>query len=347
MKDLNNYTIEDFVQDLNFRKWVLGKLPKEDTFWEHWIKENPNNLFMIEEAKTLVIATQIEEIEAFEYAKIAGIEAILDNTNQKRKWLNSKSSIAIAASILLVLSTIYWTNSYNPSQINETIKSQETENKSPKSLFITLSDGTKVTLKKDSKIQVSNDFGNQKRVVYLIGEAFFEVKKDPLNPFLVYAGGIVTKVLGTSFTVRAYQNESKTSVAVKTGNVTVYQEKSIKQNNHPDQILLTPNQEAVFEKSNSKIVKTIVEKPIVLVRTNEILNFEYNETSIVKVFDQLQTAFGVKIVYDAELLAQCNLTASLSEESLFDKIAIICETIQAKYEIADGQIVIYAKGCRK
>lgn len=347
MKDLNNYTVEDFVQDLNFRKWVLGKLPKEDTFWEHWIKENPNNLFLIEEAKTLVIATQIEEIEAFEYAKIAGIEAILDNTNQKRKWFNSKSSIAIAASILLVLSTIWWTNSYNPSQINETIKSQETENKSSKSLFITLSDGTKVTLKKDSKIQVSKDFGNKKRAVYLIGEAFFEVKKDPLSPFLVYAGGIVTKVLGTSFTVRAYQNESKTSVAVKTGNVTVYQEKSIKQNNHPDQILLTPNQEAVFEKSNSKIVKTIVEKPIVLVRTNEILNFEYNETSIVKVFDQLQTAYGVKIVYDAELLAQCNLTASLSEESLFDKIAIICETIQAKYEIADGQIVIYAKGCRK
>ncbi len=347
MKHLNNYTIEDFVQDLNFRKWVLGKLPKEDTFWEHWIKKNPNNLFLIEEAKTLVIATQIEEIEAFEYAKIAGIEAILDNTNQKRKRFNSKSSIAIAASILLVLSTIWWINSYNPSQINETIKSQETENKSPKSLFITLSDGTKVTLKKDSKIQVSRDFGNQKRAVYLIGEAFFEVKKDPLNPFLVYAGGIVTKVLGTSFTVRAYQNESKTSVAVKTGNVTVYQEKSIKQNNHPDQILLTPNQEAVFEKSNSKIVKTIVEKPIVLVRTDEILNFEYNEISIVKVFDQLQTAFGVKIVYDAELLAQCNLTASLSEESLFDKIAIICETIQAKYEIADGQIVIYAKGCRK
>jgi hypothetical protein len=66
----------------------------------------------------------------------------------------------------------------------------------------------------------------------------------------------------------------------------------------------------------------------------------------VKVFDQLQTAFGVKIVHDAELLANCNLTASLSEESLFEKIDIICETIQAKYEIADGQIVIYAKGCK-
>jgi ferric-dicitrate binding protein FerR (iron transport regulator) len=94
----------------------------------------------------------------------------------------------------------------------------------------------------------------------------------------VYAGGIVTKVLGTSFTIRAYQNESKTSVAVKTGHVTVYQEKSIKQNNHPDQILLTPNQEAVFEKTVNKIVKTVVSKPIFLVNTAEIPNFEYNET---------------------------------------------------------------------
>ena len=67
---------------------------------------------------------------------------------------------------------------------------------------------------------------------------------------------------------------------------------------------------------------------------------------IVKVLGQLETAFGVKIIYDADILTQCNLTASLSEEPLFDKIAIICETIQARYEIADGQIVIYAKGCK-
>jgi ferric-dicitrate binding protein FerR (iron transport regulator) len=346
MKDFKKYTLEDFVQDLYFRKWVLGKLPKEDTFWESWIEENPSKHSILEEAKTLVIATQIEEIDDFEYAKTTGIQAILDQTNKKKKWINLKLSTAIAASILLVLFTIWWTKSYNLPLINETLKRQETENKSPKSLFITLSDGTKVTLKKDSKIQVSKDFGNQKRVVYLTGEAFFEVNKDPLNPFLVYAGGIVTKVLGTSFTIRAYQNESKTSVAVKTGHVTVYQEKSIKQNNHPDQILLTPNQEAVFEKTVNKIVKTVVSKPIFLVNTAEIPNFEYNETSIVKVFDQLQTAFGVKIVHDAELLANCNLTASLSEESLFEKIDIICETIQAKYEIADGQIVIYAKGCK-
>ena len=346
MKDFRKYTLEDFVQDLHFRKWVFGKLPKEDTFWEDYITENTNKQSVFEEAKTLVIATEIEEIKGFESMKDVAIKAILANTNKNNRRFSSKFIIAIAASVLLVFTTIWLINRYTPSLKNEQLNRQETENKSSNSLFITLSDGTKVTLKKDSKIQVSKDFGNKNRVVYLNGEAFFEVKKDPLQPFIVYAGGIVTKVLGTSFTVRAYQNESKTSVAVKSGNVTVYQEKSIKQNNLAEQILLTPNQEAVFEKSKSIIVKTIVEKPIILVKTNENIYFEYNETPIIKVLEQLQLAFGIKIIYDAELLEQCNLTASLTEETLFEKIAIICETIQARYEIADGQIVIYANGCK-
>ena len=346
MKELNKYTIEDFIQDLYFRKWVLGRLPKNDTFWEDWMIDNPNKLYLIEEAKTLVIATQIEEKEDDEYTKNEGIEAILKNTNQRYEWFYQRNVLATAATIILLLTTLWWINGNKVIFKKGNLSSQETENKSSQSLFITLSDGTLVTLKKDSKIQVSKDFGQQKRIVYLNGEAFFEVKKDPQHPFLVYAGGVVTKVLGTSFTVRAYQNESKTSVAVKTGNVTVYQEKSLKENNHPDQILLTPNQEAIFEKSSNKIVKTVVEKPILLIKATESINFEYNETPIVKVLSQLETAFGVKIIYDADILTQCNLTASLSEEPLFDKIAIICETIQARYEIADGQIVIYAKGCK-
>jgi transmembrane sensor len=90
----------------------------------------------------------------------------------------------------------------------------------------------------------------------------------------------------------------------------------------------------------------LVEKPIIIVPSIEKKSFEYDETPITKVLTQLENAYGVKIIFDADLLANCNLTASFSNEPLFDKMDIICETIHARYEIADGQIVIYAKGCK-
>lgn len=90
----------------------------------------------------------------------------------------------------------------------------------------------------------------------------------------------------------------------------------------------------------------MVNDPIVLLLDSETNNFEYEETPITQVLNQLEKAYGVKIIFDAELLANCNLTASFSKKPLFDKMDIICETIQAHYKIADGQIVIYSKGCK-
>lgn len=352
MNKIDKYQLEDFIQDLFFRKWVLGKLPPENQFWENWLKKNPEKRILVEEAKSLVIASQIEEIAIPELQIQQGIETILFRTKPKSKKLFEQTWLRIAASIALVLSIAWLYNKSNFSAQNTQklalSKATETENNSSQPLSLKLSDGTTVTLKKGSKLQVSTDFGLQNRTVFLTGEAFFEVKKDPQHPFLVYAGGIVTKVLGTSFNIRAYHNEAKTLVAVRTGRVTVYQEEktNLKNQVHPEQILLTPNQQVVFEKKEEKLVKTLVEKPVILLPLTENNNFEYDETPIPKVLNQLEKAYGVKIVFDTDLLANCNLTASFGNEPLYDKMEIICETIQARYEIADGQIVIYAKGCR-
>jgi transmembrane sensor len=352
MEKYRKYHIEDFVQDLYFRKWVLGKLPKENLHWENWLNKNPEKQTLIDEAKSLVIASQVEEIETNSVEIQQGIDAVLFRTQPKTKKLYQQTWLRIAASVILIASFVLFlyksetlTQNYRK---NILTKATETENNSTQSMSLKLSDGSIVTLKKGSKLQVADDFGVQNRSVFLTGEAFFEVTKDPQRPFLVYAGGIVTKVLGTSFNVRAYNNETKTLVAVRTGRVTVYQEEKTNFRNqvHPEQILLTPNQQVVFEKKVEKLVKTLVEKPVILLPNTQSNTFDYDETPIPEVLNQLEKAYGVKIVFDADLLANCNLTATFGNEPLFDKMSIICETIQARYEIADGQIVIYAKGCR-
>lgn len=352
MEKYRKYHIEDFVQDLYFRKWVLGKLPQENLNWENWLNKYPEKQTIIDEAKSLVIASQIEEIEIPIYKIQQGINKVLSQTESpvvlfyQQNWFRAAATIVLLFTVGFVLKKSKITSFFNTE--NRLTQVTETENNGIEPLNLTLSDGSKVTLKKGSKLAVSIDFGEQTRTVFLTGEAFFDVQKDPQHPFLVYAGGVVTKVLGTSFNIRAYKGETNTKVAVRTGHVTVYQEEKvgIKNNMHPEQILLTPNQQVVFEKKEEKLVKMLVEKPIIIVPNIEKKSFEYDETPIPKVLTQLENAYGVKIIFDADLLANCNLTASFSNEPLFDKMDIICETIHARYEIADGQIVIYARGCK-
>lgn len=354
MEKYLKYHIEDIVQDLYFRKWVLGKLPKENLNWENWLIKNPEKQAIIEEAKSLVIASQIEEIEMPTNIIQQNINEILNhivtptNPFYQQNWFRAVAVVLILFTVGLVLEKKI--SIVSLFKLEKTIPTQatETENNGIMPLNLTLGDGSKVSLKKGSKLEVSTDFGEQTRTVFLTGEAFFEVQKDPQHPFLVYAGGIVTKVLGTSFNIRAYNGENNIKVAVRTGHVTVYREEKVGVKNitHPEQILLTPNQQVVFEKKEEKLVKTLVEKPIIILPSIEKKSFEYDETPITKVLTQLENAYGVKIIFDTDLLANCNLTASFSNEPLFDKMDIICETIYARYEIADGQIVIYAKGCK-
>ena len=54
----------------------------------------------------------------------------------------------------------------------------------------------------------------------------------------------------------------------------------------------------------------------------------------------------MKIVYNEELMRDCPITASLTNESLFETLDILCKAIEAKYEVIDGQIIIDGKGCR-
>ena len=86
-----------------------------------------------------------------------------------------------------------------------------------KPLVVQLPDGSKVTLSKDSRLSYGKKFDGNKREVFLSGEAFFEVAKNPARPFLVYSNGLITKVLGTSFKITAFEQDTRVVVAVKTG----------------------------------------------------------------------------------------------------------------------------------
>lgn len=110
---------------------------------------------------------------------------------------------------------------------------------------IRLSDGSIVKLNAGSKLSYPSQFNESSREVYLEGEAFFEIRKEENRPFLVISDDVVTTVLGTSFNIKAHQEENLIKVALVTGKVKV----SVRSRNE-DQFdyTLTPNEMLTYHK---------------------------------------------------------------------------------------------------
>ena len=86
---------------------------------------------------------------------------------------------------------------------------------------LVLSDGTKVWLNAESQLRYPDVFSGNAREIYLEGEAYFEVAKDSLKPFVIQDGIQRITVLGTSFGVTNYQGESQVSTTLIKGRVKV------------------------------------------------------------------------------------------------------------------------------
>ena len=128
----------------------------------------------------------------------------------KIRRLNWAWSVAAAIAVLLVASWWIFLRERTPDTF--AISTQTNESRS-----ITLPDESKVVLNENSTL--SYHYAGDIRKVVLSGEAFFDVAKDPRHPFVIQSEDVETKVLGTSFNIRAYPDEGKVKVSVKTGRV--------------------------------------------------------------------------------------------------------------------------------
>jgi len=230
----------------------------------------------------------------------------------------------------------------------------EKTNNTAGTISVSLPDGSAIELAAGSRIGYPNNFAaSETRDVYLSGEAFFKIARNPARPFRVIANEIVTKVLGTSFTVRCFEKDTTISITVRTGKVSVYSQETMEDKQRTTSgnpghggIILTPNQQLVYRKTEQKFQKILVEDPRFIVPDTLEQGMSYEDKPVERVFDQLGKYYGINIVFDSELLNKCTVTADLTNETFYHKLDLICKAIGAKYEIVDGQVVIQTNGCQ-
>ncbi len=219
------------------------------------------------------------------------------------------------------------------------------ENYQHKQLIINLPDGSKATLKDSSRIWYAPDFGIAHREIYVTGEVFFEVIHDQHHPFLVYTGEAVTKVLGTSFTVKALPLEHTITVSVRTGKVAV----TVSGGNHSSGVLsetvLTSNQQVVYDRQGQTASRMLVKDPQVILPPEEVKKLRFTEAPVGDIFKAFSNMYGVNIIFDAKTVNNCVLTTSAADDNIFNRLDIICKAIGATYKVQDAQILIKGSGC--
>ncbi len=358
------YLAEDFAADDFFKEWVSAPTPENDRFWRNFLREHPDRFDDLEEGRRLVAGLQ-----SIGSADNRGLKSTSQRT-VRSIWMRIEHSLdgldaplkrpiwrrgfwQVAAGLLLALGAGgWWLGQRSADAANTSFGTEGSSdwklavNEGRQSMVIQLADGSQVSLSQYSRLRYPAEFGATERKVYLTGDAFFEVTKNPQAPFLVYTNTIVTKVLGTSFEVKSSPDSSDVTVEVRTGRVSVYANDSdLHQDPEAKGIILTPNQKAVYHRPNASIRKALVDKPILLVPVNKMEQFVFEAAPASEVFRALGEAYGIDVVYDEEVLKNCLLTINLTDEDLYQKLKVISMVIDIHYKFIDGQIVIFSRGC--
>ncbi|SOD92486.1 FecR family protein [Spirosoma fluviale] len=353
------FNAEDLAADDYFKEWVCSPTPDTDAFWKSFLNEYPERYYQLEEARALVTGLWAIQHLPDQTASVERIWSRVEQTLEPAqpvfllRWMIGQRGWQVAALILLTLGA-GWLG-MNQWKTGKTLKNglaqtnndwTETLNEASQSMDIQLADGSLVKLRQGGRLRYRKELAGSLREVYLTGEAFFQVRKNPAKPFVVYANGLVTKVLGTSFRINAPADAPTVTVDVKTGRVSVYANQTSRvQDPESNGMVLTPNQKVVFHREAATLDKKLVDSPSLLISQNELQQFVFDDAPVARIFGAIEQAYGVDIIFDEEVMQHCTLTLSLDDEDLFQKLDVICKVLDAQYKLIDAKVVIYSKGC--
>ncbi len=301
---------EDHYIELLIKKWKGTISPKDLEELNNWLNSSQKNIELAEEfqhswelSNNYNLPFELDHDKAFEH--------VLQKIHTKESSENSNKTISlrqrlftplsIAASLLLISIITWWTLSYNR---NITIVSSNIVKE------ISLPDGSKVWLNKAGKLSFPKSFDDDKRIVKLTGEAFFEVKRDTTKPFVVNTSKSLVTVLGTSFNVKA--DNDNVFVTVRTGKVKL---ESIKSKNS---VVLTPKTKGVLSvhADSLSVIDDINLNSLAWKRQMIV----FNDTPLAEMIKDLESYYNVEIQLENIKLENCPFTGKYNSNKTIDEI---------------------------
>ncbi|MBS0029305.1 FecR family protein [Chitinophaga sp. 22321] len=195
---------------------------------------------------------------------------------------------------------------------------------------ITLNDGSTVYLFPGSTLLVPEAFNKKDRAVELKGRAFFEVTQHPGKPFLVQAGTLSARVLGTSFEVNGYDDQ-QVAVTVRTGRVGVADDKK-------ELALLNPDQQIIYHTNSGACTVNAADAAGLCSWVSGELVFD--RTPLTEVCRTLEQWYGISIALDNVRWRDKKITVKFRQQPLSTVLQILSLASGFKYEQAHDHVKI-------
>jgi hypothetical protein len=229
---------------------------------------------------------------------------------------------------------IIYTSRPDPAPYTNGARNQESETKNVNTMItprggqykLSLPDGTKVWLNAASTLTYPVSFaGRKERRIELKGEAYFEVAKDKMHPFLVQSKTQVVKVLGTHFNISSYPDDASTQTTLVEGSVLV------------NMVALKPGQQAVNSGSLIK-VRSVDPDGVIAWKNGE---FSFRNEPLERIMKQLSRWYDVDVVYQNQQAGSQLFGGTISKYKDISKVLRMLElTGDVKFKMEGRKVFV-------
>jgi len=326
---------ENSIDEVLLGKFMAGEAsPEEAILVTDWIaasQENKTHYAKLERTWAFGVS-QFKSTPKKDMVWRALQQNISNKKNITRKPAVITYRIAAAILLLIGLSVAFY---LFVEEQNEPELAWQTTKTMNEIASLSLSDGSSVTVNRNSLLKWQANPDDKIRKVLLEGEAFFDVAHDPDRPFIITTNEIKIKVLGTSFNVLDKNLKDEIETEVVRGKVLVY----------------TPQQQIIVEAGMTGVYHKITKK-LVLVKTeneNSIAyathSLSFSASTLKTVTEQLSKVYGVQFVFENKKTMDCRLTSEYQNKSLSFIMNVISASLNLTYTIKNKTVFISGDGC--
>ena len=367
-KEANASEINDFQQLMEKNDDWKDTFNNLEELWGS--KEDHSiNTSSTEEAYLLHLGALKDQVKDFEENTEFSIQPAEDFQLYpvKKSWYQRWQSYA-AVGIFLVIGTLsfrFYAQNDNNASYSQKAVNEINVNRGAKT-SLQLPDGSHVWVNSDSKLSYPESFQGGVREVFLEGEAYFDVVKDPAHPFIVHTSGIDVKVLGTAFNVKAYNAEPTIEATLVHGMIEVTK----KNQPNASKVILKPHEKLIFNKfageeskmdsrlilSNASAQKNISKPAIIItpllkniadtaiIETSWVYNrLSFEDENLEDLAVRMERWFNVKIIINNEKIRSNKLTGSFQDETIEEALKELQYLVSFSYKISGKEVMINKK----
>ncbi|MFC3198937.1 FecR family protein [Parapedobacter deserti] len=334
MKDYTNYTVEDLLTDDRFVSYCLRNNESNIRYWERILNSNPQLAERVREAKSLVLLMSVKVDDEQKRVELGRLKEAMEVRWLPRpvlRWLAIAASLVLVGSACLFLmrnrtvdrAIAFALEQAKPAPMMQTALGERRH--------ITLPDGSTVLLNGASRLSAVNGFNDTHRVVWLEGDAYFDVSKDADKPFIVRTATTVTTALGTTFRVRNYPNEQEPRIMLTSGKVQV--DHVVRGKSFATTVLL-PGQTAIID--GQHLLRSSFAPDEMETWLNSRLIFRGADFSEIK--DKLYDMYGVLVVADKDLANTVAFTGQFANRQLHEVLDAIAFSNHVRFAV-DGNTI--------